>query len=213
MILIFIGPPGSGKGTIASLFAQKGWVPFSTGQALRNHVKNRGKYSKEVSDLLQHGHLARDKVVYDVMSESLRALRGKNIIFDGFPRNVEQVKSARRILKDLHRDIDAFVFIDTPQKEILSRLKVRRQCEKCGRIYGKHAKPKRKGICDVDKGKLILRNDDKPLVIKERFRVFYRETFPVLEEASKIYPVFHIDGAGSPRTVFKRVENVVSLLK
>lgn len=213
MILVFIGSPGSGKGTIAQLFEKKGWVAFSMGQALRDHVKRKGKYAEEVEKLLREGKLARDKVAYDVLHEHLSSLKNKNIIFDGFPRNVKQMNGARKILRSLKKDIAAFIFIDVSPIEVLGRLKARRQCVLCGKIYGRDVQPLKKGICDVDKGKLIERIDDKPSVIKERFRVFNEETSPVLEEASKHYPVFRIAGEGHPSKVFKRIQRVISLLK
>lgn len=212
MILVFIGPPGSGKGTVAQLFVKKGWVSFSMGEALREHVRQKGKYAKEIDELLKHGRLARDKMAYDVLRGHLYSLKGKNIIFDGFPRNIKQIKGARKILHELKKDIDAFVFFDVPVEEIISRLKQRRQCSVCGKIYGKNVHPKKKGFCDKDNGKLILRNDDKPSVIKDRFRVFDHETFPVMEEASKYYPVFRINGMGPPNAIFKRVQRVLSLI-
>ncbi len=213
MILVFVGPPGSGKGTVASLFAQKGWVSFSMGQALRDHVKHKGKYSKEVDNLLKNGRLARDKVAYEVLRGYLHSLKGKNIIFDGFPRNVKQTIGAQKILKDLGEEISAFIYFDVPEKEIISRLKQRRQCEKCGKIYGKNLVPQKRGFCDKDKGKLVLRSDDKPAVIEHRFHVYHTETAPIIEDAAKMYPVFRVSGVGSPRAVFKRVERLLSLLK
>ncbi|MBM3281977.1 MAG: hypothetical protein FJY86_01380 [Candidatus Diapherotrites archaeon] len=212
MILVFIGPHGSGKGTIAQLFSRKGWVSFSMGQALREHVQRMGKYSQEVDRFLRAGKLVRNKVAYAVLHEHLSSLKKKNIIFDGFPRNVKQFRGARSILRLLKRDIDAFIFIDVPDSEVIARLKERKQCPRCQRIYGKNVSPRKKGFCNADGEKLVLRTDDNPAVIRDRFRVFYEETFPVMDEASKYYPVFRVNGVGSPTVVFKRVSRVVSLL-
>lgn len=213
MILVFIGPPGSGKGTIAQLFEKKGWVSFSMGQALREHVEKKGKYSKEVDGFLRAGKLVRDGVAYAVLHEHVRSLKNKNIIFDGFPRNLKQMRGARKILHELKKDFDAFIFIDVSAREVISRLRERKLCSICGKIYGKNVPPRKKGFCDVDKGKLVARSDDNPSVIKERFAVFEKETFPVMEDASKNYPVFRIDGIGRPAVVFKRVQRAISLLE
>jgi adenylate kinase len=213
MILVFLGPPGSGKGTIAEMFVQKGWVSFSMGQALREHVEKKGKYADEVNLFLREGKLVRDKVAYAVLHEHLRSLHTKNIIFDGFPRNLEQIRAARKILHSLRKDFDAFIFVDVSSREVISRLKERTICSVCGKIYGKNVPPQKKGFCDVDAGKLVTRNDDHPSVIKDRFAVFEKETFPVMEEASKRYPVFRIDGVGRPAIVFKRVQRAISMLE
>ena len=103
--------------------------------------------------------------------------------------------------------------MDVHASELIRRLKGRRQCSRCGRIYGVHEKPKKKGHCDMDNGKLISRNDDKPSVIHHRFSVYEKETLPVLEWASKQYPVFRIQGNDSPAMVFKRVSKIISLMQ
>jgi adenylate kinase len=212
MKIVFLGPPGSGKGTYAQMLTKKGWVHFSMGQALRRHAKEGGKYAQEIDSLLLHGHLATDKIAYFVLREFLSQKSTKNVVLDGFPRNMVQAKGTGSILGRKH-PISSFIFVDVPEKIIIERLKSRRQCEKCGKVYGAHNLPVRKGHCDAEGGKLILRNDDKPSVIQERFRVYWKETHPVLEWASHHYPVFYINGVGSPKVVFKRIEKVVSILK
>ena len=213
MILVFIGPPGGGKGTIAQMLARKGWVHFSMGQALRDHVKNNGKYAKKVNGILSTGQLVPDVIAFAVLKESISHMRGKNIVFDGFPRNLDQTKSARKVLRALKQDFDGFVFIDVPEKVILERLKLRRQCETCGKIYGSHIRPRKKGFCNVDGGKLIPRADDHPSVIQKRFHVYHTLTAPVLDWAAINYPVFRVDGSPSPNAVFKHVSRVISFIR
>lgn len=213
MILVFIGPPGGGKGTIAQMLARKGWVHFSMGQALRDHVKHNGKFAQKVEKILSNGQLVPDAIAFSVLKESVLHLRGKNIVFDGFPRNLDQTKSARKVLRALKQDFDGFVFIDVPEKIILKRLKLRRQCESCGKIYGTHILPRKKGICNVDGGKLIPRADDHPSVIRKRFHVYRTLTAPVLDWATLNYPVFRVDGSPSPNAVFKQVARVLSFIR
>lgn len=213
MILVFVGPPGSGKGTIAQLLVKKGWVHFSMGQALREHVKNNGKFASRVEKILSSGELVPDKIAFHVLKAHLSHLRGKNIIFDGFPRNVDQTQSAQKALREMKTDFDGFVFVDAPEKVIKNRLRSRRQCSVCGKIYGTHVVPKKKGRCDADGSSLVLRSDDKPSVISNRFRVYHSQTVPVLDWATLSYPVFRIDGSPSPRVVFKQVLRVISFIR
>ncbi len=213
MIVAFIGPPGSGKGTIAQLFAKKGWIHFSMGQALREYALKKEKFSAQVARIQKEGKLVPNHITQEVFTHSLSFHSKKNIILDGFPRNKEQTSGVRTALRHMKRDFTAFIYFDVDMVELQKRLSARRQCVKCGKIYGLHVKPKRKGICDVDKGKLILRNDDKPSVIKERFKVYEHETLPVVDWASKHYPVFNINASGSPPIIFKRVQRVLSTVK
>ncbi|MFH0970761.1 MAG: nucleoside monophosphate kinase [Candidatus Diapherotrites archaeon] len=213
MIISLMGPPGSGKGTYAQLLAKQGWVHFSMGQALRNHVEQKGKYASKVNEMTKKGHLVSNTIAYYILKEELRSLKGKKIVLDGFPRNIEQTKGVRKIFHSIKQDISAFVYIDVSEEETFRRLTGRTQCKKCGRIYGASMHPKKKGSCDVDNGKLIRRKDDAPSVIRERFRVYRTKTYPLLDWAARHYLVFHLNGHGSPRVVFKRVLNVISLIK
>lgn len=213
MILVFIGPPGGGKGTIAQMLTRKGWVHFSMGQALRDHVKKNGKFAKKVEKILLNGQLVPDAIAFAVLKESILHLRGKNIIFDGFPRNLDQTKSAQKALRALKQDFDGFIFIDVSEKIIRKRLKLRRQCELCGKIYGSHIIPRKKRVCDADGGKLVSRADDHPSVIRKRFHVYHTLTAPVLDWATLHYPVFRVDGSPSPNAVFKQVARVLSFIR
>jgi adenylate kinase len=138
--------------------------------------------------------------------------RMKNIVLDGMPRTLDQAKSMAKALKSIY-PVDAFFFIDAHEKEVKDRLRKRRQCPQCGKVFGKVVLPKRKGTCDRCGGKLKVRNDDKPSVIHERFLVYEKETVPVIDWASSRYPVFYIDGHGKPGVVFKRLVRLFPLLK
>ncbi len=212
MIIVLIGPPGSGKGTYAQTLAKKGWVHFSMGQALRDHVKRKGPMSKEIESYTSKGRLVPGHVFFPVFQEAVRRFGKKNIIFDGLPRNLDQAAGMEKALKTIH-PIDGYFYIDVHEKEIRDRLKKRRQCANCGKVYGKPVVPKKKGICDRCKGKLVIREDDKPSVIHERFQVYEKETVPVIDWASSRYPVFYIDGHGKPGVVFKRLVRLFPLLK
>lgn len=212
MIVVLIGPPGSGKGTYAQMLAKKGWIHFSIGQALRDHVKRKGPLAQKIESFISKGHLVSQPIFFSVFKDAIRRFGDKNIIFDGLPRNISQSVGMEKALKSIH-PIDAYVYIDVHEKEVRDRLKKRRQCLSCGKVYGKTVKSKKKGICDACGGKLGLRNDDRPEIIHERFKVYNKETVPVLDWASARYPVFYIHGHGKPSVVFKRITRVLSLLK
>ncbi len=213
LLISLMGPPGSGKGTVAQMLARKGWIHFSMGQALREHIAAGGKFAKTIQRLNAKGILSPNKIVSPIFHEFLSTHAKRRVVLDGYPRNLDQVKGTHAELSKKRMDIDAFILIDVPSSVLVKRLSSRRQCQKCGKVYGLHLSPKRKGVCDDDRGKLIQREDDKPSTIRHRFSVYENETLPVVEWASSRYPVFRVDGDGSPTVVLKRVQKVISLLQ
>lgn len=208
-----MGPPGSGKGTVAQMLARKGWVHFSMGQALREHIAAGGKYAKTIQRLNARGILSPNKIVSPIFHDFLTVHVKRRVVLDGYPRNLVQVKGTHAELSKKKMDIDAFILIDVPSRVLVERLSSRRQCSVCGKVFGLHLKSKHRGKCDEDGGKLIQREDDKRSTIRHRFSVYEKETLPVVEWASSRYPVFRVDGAGSPAVVLKRVQKVISLLE
>lgn len=212
MRIVFIGPPGSGKGTYSQMLSKKGWVHFSMGQAFRDYVKSNGKFAKKIDTIISGGNLVPPKYFSPVFEASMKKI-AKKIIFDGVPRTMAQARDMERILRARGTPLDAFLFLDVPEKELERRLGGRRQCEKCGKSYGADFPPKKKGVCDADKGKLVRRDDDTPAIIRNRFSVYSKQTCPVLDWAASHFPIFHINGHGSPSVVFKRISRVISLLE
>lgn len=212
MRIAFIGPPGSGKGTYSQMLVKKGWIHFSMGQAFRDYVKTNGKFAKKIDKIISGGNLVPPNYFSPVFDAAMKKV-AKKIIFDGVPRTMAQARDMERILYARGTPLDAFLFLDVPEKELERRLGSRRQCEKCYTVYGTTIRPKKKGICDRDGEKLIRRTDDTPSVIRNRFEVYARQTFPVVDWASARFPVYYINGHGSPSVVFKRISRVISLVE
>ncbi|MEK6970920.1 MAG: nucleoside monophosphate kinase [archaeon] len=212
MIIALIGSPGSGKGTYAQMLAQEGWVHFSMGQALRDHVKKKGPLSKKIDSYTSNGRLVPSSIFFRVFKDAVQGFGKKNLVLDGLPRTIRQATGMEKSLASIH-PIDAFLFIDVHVDEVKDRLSKRSQCGDCGMVYGKSAAPKKKGICGRCGGRLSIRKDDTPSVIDERFHVYEKETLPVIEWASKRYLLFHINGHGKPGVVFKRIRTVIRLVK
>ncbi|MEK6820790.1 MAG: nucleoside monophosphate kinase [archaeon] len=207
MKIVLLGPPGAGKGTYAQKLAQKGWVHFSMGQALRDHVARKGPLSKKITAYTSKGKLVSSRIFFEVFEHAMKAHGKKNIVFDGLPRSMAQ---ATRMHQGSH--IDAFIFIDVKKEEVHDRILTRRQCEKCGMIFGKKDNVSKMKKCSSCKGPLVTRKDDTPSIIATRWKVYEEETLPVVEWASTHYPVFYIDGHGSPTVVFKRILKAISVL-
>jgi adenylate kinase len=177
--LILFGAPGAGKGTYAvrlsSLF---GIVSIATGDMFREEIKRDTPLGRKVAEYVRCGKLVPDDIVIDILAGRLRGREAeKGFILDGFPRTVEQAEALGKIAK-----IDAIVQIVVPEWIIVERLSNRRVCSKCGTIYNlRYLKPKKEGVCDKCGGTLYQREDDRPDVVKERLKVYERQTQPLIE--------------------------------
>jgi len=176
-VVIFFGPPGSGKGTQADLLAKKtGWRKISTGDLLRAEVAAETKIGKSVGKYLKTGKLVPDKLVLGLVEKSLKK-KAPGFIFDGFPRNNEQLKQLLAIFKKTLKKNDRVYALEVSvsDAEVKQRLGQRRMCG-CGAVYHlKYNPPINEGVCDICGGKLFTRNDDKPRVIAHRLKVYHQD--------------------------------------
>jgi adenylate kinase len=179
MKLIMLGPPGSGKGTYASRMSPKLGIPaISTGEMFREHMKNGTELGKKIKKYMETGELVPDDVTVKMLKERISQTDAKKgFILDGFPRTVPQADALDKITK-----MDAVINLVVPDEIVIARLSSRRQCRKCSKIYNVlFLKPKVEGICDVCGGELYQRDDDKPATIKERLKVYQKNTQPLID--------------------------------
>ena len=177
--LVFLGPPGSGKGTYASRVMAKAGIPqISTGDLLRNAVSEGTPLGKEAESYIKSGNLVPDSVVIGLVDERLKGDDcQKGFILDGFPRTIEQAKALNGIA-----DIEMVVNLVVPEEIIVTRLSSRISCKACGEVYNiRTLPPKEEGKCDKCGSELYQRKDDTPEVIRERFEVYAKQTAPLIE--------------------------------
>jgi adenylate kinase len=193
MKLIIFGPPGAGKGTYANLLQEKiGIQKISTGDLLRKEVKEGTEIGKKAKEYMDKGQLVPDGLVVEVLKKELDRIGNDNFILDGFPRTLSQAQKLDEITK-----IDALILIRIPEEILVEKLAGRRICsnpncaaiynvvnidKKIGRVhyYLPPMPPKKEGICDKCGSPLIQRDDDKPEVIKERLKVYKKDSRPLL---------------------------------
>ncbi len=199
MKLIFIGPPGVGKGSYAKALAKKyNLFHISSGDLLREEIKNKTELGKKVESIMEAGQLVPDDIIVEMIIKKIDKV--DNYILDGFPRNIHQA-----ILLDKKINIDAVVEFYAGDELIIKRISGRRVCEKCGAIYHILFKPpKKEGICDFCGGRLIQRKDDTPEVIKERLKVYEETARPLLEHYRD--KLIRIDGSASIPEVVEVLE-------
>lgn len=211
MNLIIFGPPGSGKGTYASRLQLKlGISAIATGDIFREMAKAETVLGKKVKKHMSNGELVPDSIVIEIVKEKISEENcKKGFILDGYPRTVEQAKALDNFTK-----IDAIVRLIVPEWIVVERLSSRRVCKNCGEVYNiRFLKPKKEGICDKCGGELYQRIDDTPKVIKERLKVYERQTQPLLEYYRGKVPFveFRCDSIDIPPEV--AVEEILKGLK
>ena len=215
--LILLGPPGSGKGTQGERLQEDFRLPYyATGDILRAAVKEGTEVGDQAKEYMDRGDLVPDQVIIGVIAERLHEEEASDgFILDGFPRTVPQAEALDAKMKELRREITAVLLIEVPEEEILRRLGGRRTCEKNpGHIY--HVDfdpPKEGGVCDIDGAKLIVRDDDKPAVIKNRLAHYREKTEPLIDYYDERGILNRVDGRQSPDEVEERIHGIIATLR
>ena len=215
--LILLGPPGSGKGTQGERLQEDFRLPYyATGDILRAAVKEGTEVGKQAKEYMDRGDLVPDQVIIGVIAERLQDEEASDgFILDGFPRTVPQAEALHGKMKELRREITAVLLIDVPEEEILRRLGGRRTCERNpSHIY--HVEfdpPKEEGVCDIDGSKLIVRDDDKPEVIKNRLAQYREKTEPLIDYYDERGILNRVDGRQSPDEVEERIHGIIATLR
>jgi len=184
MNLITLGPPGAGKGTQAAMLAVQLGIPHvASGDLFREALKAETELGLTAKSYMDRGELVPDEVTIAMIRERLlKSDCDKGIILDGFPRTIEQAKALKELLAEQGKTIDAALFIDASEDELVRRLSSRWTCRNCQAIYNLISNPPReKGKCDVCGGELYQRADDVPETVRNRIRVYWDQTSPLID--------------------------------
>ena len=214
--LILLGPPGSGKGTQGERLQADFDLPYiATGDMLRAAVKEGTALGKQAKEYMDRGDLVPDEVIIGVIGERVQSEEaGDGFILDGFPRTVPQAEALDEEMEDLGRLITAVILIDVPEEEIIRRLGGRRTCEAEGHVFHvEFSPPKKEGVCDIDGSKLVVRDDDKPEVIRNRLEQYESKTKPLIDYYEKRGILQNVDGARPPDEVEERIHAVIATLR
>ncbi len=205
MIVIFLGKPGSGKGTQAELVSEKLEIPvISMGEILRNIKRQKTETAKKVSKLIDKGQFVPDNLIFGILDKRLRRKEcNKGYILDGFPRTLYQAKMFKQ-------KVDSVIYIDVSNSTIIKRLSSRRECS-CGKVYNLLTKkPKKQGVCDDCGKNLYIREDDKPETVKKRLQIYNMQTKPLIEFYKKKGILHKVNGE---QTIKRILSDIMKLLK
>ena len=209
MKLIFIGPPGSGKGTQAKRLASRFGVPqISTGDMLREAVAEGSALGPEADKIMKSGALVPDDVMIGLIRERLaKSDARKGFILDGFPRTLVQAEKLDALVAGNGTDRLRVVRLLVPDDALVHRLTQRRTCAQCGAIYHlENHPPKVADVCDKCGGPLIARPDDTEGAIRKRLESFHKQTTPVADYYKSKKLLKEVDGIGPVDSVFERIE-------
>ncbi len=219
MILIMLGAPGTGKGTVAGILSKElGIVSVSSGDIFRKAIADKTELGKEVEKYLANGALVPDELTIRVIeARLLEPDLDKGVILDGFPRTTHQAEELDKFLNENGKKVTKVINLVTPKEEIVERIVNRRICsnQNCKTVFNmKLNPPKVEGVCDVCGGELIQRKDDKEDVINSRLDTYYTETAPIekfYEEKGLLYSTQISEKIN--RLADKVAKDVVELLK
>lgn len=183
MIVVFLGPPGSGKGTQADFLSETyGFTHFDTGSRLRAEIASGSELGRRIASFTDKGNLVPIEIIRDLVTTFFVSGNAERVLFDGFPRNLEQAAVLTSSLQDNNLSLHCAIYLQIDSDLLVQRIVNRRFCPKCGDIYNLIARqPVNAEVCDKDGTKLILRQDDTEEVFRHRLAVYNEQTRPVLE--------------------------------
>jgi adenylate kinase len=212
MNIVFLGPPGAGKGTQAKILIERYGIPqVSTGDMLREHRAKGTELGKKAQEYMDKGQLVPDEVILGMVKERLSQPDcQKGFILDGFPRTVAQAEALDKLLSEMGKKLDFALALIVPDDLLVERLTGRRTCKNCGMMYHiKYKPPKVEGKCDVCGGELYQRPDDNEETVRNRLKVYHEQTAPLIEYYKNKGILRDIDGSKSIEEITQQIISIL----
>ena len=215
MNIILFGPPGAGKGTQANnLVKNFNLHKVSTGDLLRNEIETNKDLNSKIKSILEQGILVSDDVVNDLIQKILSNKKYYNrLIFDGYPRNLNQTKKLDLLLKKYNQKISCVLSLNVDKESIIKRISGRQTCTNCGRIFNKYFKVSTNVNHTCDPKFLIKRSDDNEKTIINRFETYLNITLPILNFYKKQNLLHQINGMKQIDQIYEEIQGIITSLE
>lgn len=203
--ILFIGAPGSGKGTISKILLEKyQLIHISTGELFRTKIKQDAEFAKKIQNYVSSGDYVPDEITNNLVFDFIFQLpKNQGYILDGYPRTVEQLN----FMIENKINVDLVFYLQIKNETIISRLSQRLFCQKCQKPYNLLlAKPKVVGKCDIDNNDLITRNDDRPEIINVRIEKFIQSVAPIVDYYKKNNKIHYLDAEQNLENIISEIE-------
>jgi len=211
--IILFGPPGAGKGTQAQFIVKKyNYFQLSTGDLLRKETKKKTLLGKEIEELISKGKFVSDEIVNTLLKKSITNLKFRDrIIFDGYPRNIEQAKNLDKILNEFHQTVGHIIFLNVSKDIIEKRIMGRMTCDKCNMTLNEFFNKEQIELHPCGKAFLKKRKDDNFDVVVARYETYMKTTKPVLDYYSKNENFTEINGAAEIDQITNEINTVLNV--
>ena len=213
MNIILFGPPGAGKGTQAQFIVKKhNYFQLSTGDLLRNEIKQNTPLGKSIEKLITNGMFVSDEIVNNLLQQSITNLKFRDrIIFDGYPRNIKQAKNLENILAEFNQNIGHIIFLNVTRDIIEKRIVGRMTCEKCNMTLNEFFNKEEIELHPCGKEFLIKRLDDNHKIVIDRYDTYMNTTKPVLDFYSKNTNFTEIDGSSKIEEITIKINDILKV--
>ena len=215
MNIILFGPPGSGKGTQAdNLVKDFNLYKISTGDLLRKEIKNNTLLGKKIKSVINKGLLVSDDIINDLMEKVLSDKKINNrLIFDGYPRNINQAKQLDLLMKKYNQKISCALCLNVDKDTIIKRILGRQTCFNCGLIFNEYFKPATSKNHSCDAKFLNKRSDDNEKTVLHRFETYLEKTLPILNFYKELNLLHQINGMGKIHEIYKEIQGIKASLE